>query len=215
MNSVTVAPLRADFGLEIKFQPRSPDPARVFRAMSSLIGAFQYMDRHLVSSVEAKIEPLLLLEDIESGSLRTWLTEQLEALDDSTLKEGDWKKILGHYLVRGKHIVVSFLDRTTSITSREQVAQLEGELLQAAQETNVKRIPAYQPIDRRALLEGIQQIGDALANLRSEDSAELITPLGHDRFNLAMRLAPETIDELTVNESIEHMQEMILKVKKP
>ncbi len=72
-------PAEADFGIEINFQPGSDAPARVFKAMTALIETFESIDRELVNSV-AKIQPVLLLEDIEAGSVKTWLRTQLESL---------------------------------------------------------------------------------------------------------------------------------------
>ena len=62
MVSISTAERRsptADFGVEISFRPDSPDPARVFRCMLSLIGAFEFLDRQLVRSIDVKIEPVL------------------------------------------------------------------------------------------------------------------------------------------------------------
>src|SRR5947209_16866369 len=61
----------------------------------------------------------------------------------------------------------------------------------------------------------MQEISLALANLDLTDSAELITTEGSAHFNLEFEIAPETIEQLTIRESIAHEQEMILKVKKP
>lgn len=71
-------PITADFGLEINFRTDSPDPSRVFRCMLSLIGAFEFLDRQLVRSIDVSIEPVLLLEDVASGSIRTWLRSALQ-----------------------------------------------------------------------------------------------------------------------------------------
>src|SRR5262245_59970720 len=107
-----------DFAIEIDFEPETEfDPARVFKSMSGLIDTFQDLDRRLVASVDASIEPLLMLEDIEAGSLRTWLRNQLSTVNDDVLKEGEWKKIIGAYLVKCRHIIVRWLDGKAQIVS--------------------------------------------------------------------------------------------------
>jgi hypothetical protein len=75
----------ADFALEIHFAPGSPDPAPVFRSMSQLIETFQRFHRELVQTMDVHIEPVMLLEDVESGSVRSWLRELLNATDDTGL----------------------------------------------------------------------------------------------------------------------------------
>jgi hypothetical protein len=68
---------KADFCLEIQFQKDSENPSRIFRAMSELIETMQFLDQALIKSIDSKIQPIMLLEDIESGSVRTWLSMTL------------------------------------------------------------------------------------------------------------------------------------------
>ncbi len=207
---------RSDFAIEIGFKPDTgADPARVFKSMSRLIDAFQDIDRQLIQSIDVSIEPVLMLEGIEAGSLRTWLRSQVTMIGDDVLKEGDWKKLLGVYLVRTKHIIVRWLDGKTTITSRPEIEELEKNLLAAAEETQVRRIPMYQPIQRKPLLNGIEEISMALAHLERPDNASLITSEGSVEFNLNFRINAETIDAFTIEENISHEEEMILKVKRP
>jgi hypothetical protein len=69
-------PLDSDFGIEIDFQPGTDAPSRVFKTITALIEAFQIVDRQLAESV-ARIEPVLLLENIEAGSIIVWLRNKL------------------------------------------------------------------------------------------------------------------------------------------
>jgi hypothetical protein len=209
--------LESDFAVEIDFEPETGyDPARVFKSMSQLIDAFRNIDMHLVSSINSSIEPILMLEDIEAGSLRTWLRNRLDLLPgDDVLKDGDWKKVVGYYLVKCKHIIVRFIEGKATITTQSDVRSLEAELLAAAKETQALRIPAYEPIKRRDLLEGIQEVSRALAHLEGSDGASLITTDGKTGFNLDFRITDQTIEDLTVEENLSHEEEMILKVKKP
>ena len=63
--------LQSDYYLEVNFKKGTESPSRVFRTMSELIDTFQELDRHLVNSIDIRIEPVLLLDDIESGSIKT------------------------------------------------------------------------------------------------------------------------------------------------
>ena len=209
-------PPTADFGLEIKFGTDSTDPSRVFRCMLNLIGAFEFLDRQLVRTVDVKIEPVLLLEDIATGSIRTWLRTALEATDDSGLKDGDWKKVVGNYLYRAKYFLINKLEGTTEISNRKQITDIEGGLFQMAQETNVLRIPAYAPMPTPALLETIRLVNNGLSQLdKSHDRAKLLTPGGDVDFNLKLSFVPEKVADLLIKESIVNRTEMILKLRKP
>jgi hypothetical protein len=77
----------AEFCLEIRFPPNSERPERVFRAMTDLIEACHALDNTLADSIGAEIQPVLLLERVTAGSLRTWLRTGLESIDDEALKK--------------------------------------------------------------------------------------------------------------------------------
>ncbi|MGI9105866.1 MAG: hypothetical protein ACR2G4_06420 [Pyrinomonadaceae bacterium] len=205
----------ADFYIEIDFQKGKGNPSRVFRVMSDLIDALQSTDQSLIKSIGAKLEPVLLLEDVESGSVRAWLKQAIESIDDEGLKEADWKKIVGAYLVRSKYLIINFLDKKTDIKGTQEIEALERDINKLAEATDVKRIPAYQPISREALVRDIAKINEALAPLNDDDKAILVAGEEKADFNLTLHIAPETIEDLITSETIPSVAEMILKVKKP
>lgn len=211
MNSET----NADFCLEIEFEKGSESPERVFRAMTDLIETFQQFDTDLATSIDVKLEPILLLEDIESGSIKTWLRTQLESVDDEALKDFNWKRIVGRYLVKAKYLIVDFLKDKTQITDRKEVQALESRIFELAKETDVRRIPAYAPIALPKLFSDFEKLTSSLSHLRESDKANYITADGKVPFNLLFQIAPEAIEDLITKEAIVSKSEMILKVKKP
>ena len=46
----------------------------------------------------------MVLEEIETGSIKIWLGNQLNRVDDDALKKLDWKPLVGKYLVRAKYV---------------------------------------------------------------------------------------------------------------
>jgi hypothetical protein len=207
--------LKADFGIEVRFTPGTPDPSRVFRSMTALIDSFKDFDHQLVQSIDIALEPVLLLEDIEVGSLRTWLRSVISSVDDSSLKSGDWKKVIGDYLVRAKYIIVSKLEGKTQISNRAEIQEIETELLAAAEATDIKRIPSYRPVPLPRIIDAIEHIDAALANLASTDSATLLTPSGNASFNMILKIAPDSLKDLLVKEHLTNDSTLILKVKRP
>ncbi len=205
----------ADFYIKIDFEKGSGSPSRVFRAMSDLIDALQETDKSLVRSIDAKLQPILLLEDVESGSVKAWLKQAIESVDDEGLKKGDWKVVVGNYLLKAKYLMVNFLDKKTDIKGTQEIAVLERDLHRLAEETDVRQFPAYEPISREALVRDLDKINSALAPLNDADKASFVTNEGEAAFNLSLYIAPETIEDLITAESIQSISEMILKVKKP
>jgi hypothetical protein len=209
-------PPKADFGIEIRYRKESENPSRVFRSISELIDSFQEIDRHLVSTIDINIEPVLLLEDIETGSVRIWLRNLLRMIPDDAAYHLDWKVIVGQYLVKAKRIMIDFLENKTTITNVEEIKPLEDKIFELAEKTEVRWLPTYTRIQPRQLLEGIQHISASLSHLTEGDSATYIIPNELEtRFNLTFKLAPESIEDLIAKETLTSESEMILKVKKP
>jgi hypothetical protein len=207
----------SDFCIEIDYAKNSPNPSRVFRAMSDLIEALQSVDSTLAESLAIRLEPVLLLEDIEAGSIKAWLAQKIENVDDDALKSGDYKKVIGSYLVKGKYAVVDFLNKKTEIKSGTDIEPLEKELLSLAERTDIKQLlPIYQPVSRQKLLNDVNKISSALEPLTDSDKVSFIDADGRKTgFNLTLSIAPETIDELLTREAITYRADMILKVKRP
>lgn len=162
---------QTDYCLEVNFKKGTESPSRVFRAIHEMIDAFQVLDEHLVRSIDIRIEPVLLLEDIESGSVRTWIATRLNAIPDDAIYHLDWKRLVGYYLVRGKYRIINFLEGITTITNIDQIKSLQDDLCSLAEETGVRMLPDYKPIEPRLLLGDISNIASGLSHLSADDKA--------------------------------------------
>lgn len=207
--------LTADFCIEIDFDKNTENAGRVFRTMSELIDTFQQLDRHLVTSIDSNIETVLLLEDIEAGSIRAWLTNKMKDVDDTALKSGDYKKIIGTYLVKAKWLIINKLEGKTRITDSKEIDDMRTGLFQLAEATEVRQLPAYSPIEKNDLLKAVEGITNSLSYLAEKDKASYETANGKASFNLEFRYIPEEIEELITKESLVSESQIIAKVKKP
>jgi|GEM_PF-416701 len=212
----------ADFCLEIDYEKNSPNPSRVFKAMSDLIEALQSLDSTLIEPLNIKLEPVLLLEDIETSSIKAWIAQKvkttLESVDDDALASGDYKKVIANYLVRGKRSAVHFLANKTEISSGKDIEPLENELFQLGEEAYISQLlPHHQAVSRQRLLNDINKINTALSPLTDKDKAIFIDQDGNsENFNLTLSVAPETINEILTREVITSpLLTMILKIKRP
>lgn len=131
--------LAPDFCVKIDFQKNTPHPERIFTTMSSLINSFQYFDENLARSLQVDVHPVLMLEDIKEGSLKTWLSSALKRVPDNSIENLDWKQAIGHYLVKAKYIMINWLDGKTTISDRQQIIDVQHEVLDAAKETGVNQ----------------------------------------------------------------------------
>lgn len=205
-----------DFGIEIQFDNKTESPAKAFRILSEILEALHSVDIDLLGSIDSQIQPITLLEDLQKGSVKGWFKNLLERVPDEGLKDLDWKKAVGHYLVKGKYIIIKFLEKKTAITSREELKILEGDLYTLAKEANVKQIPSYTPIPTAKLVGSIRKISNSL-QYADEDSHIIYMASKEEKadFNLEFNFSPESIEDLLTKEIITSETEMILKVKKP
>ncbi|MFC1901725.1 hypothetical protein ACFLX3_02205 [Chloroflexota bacterium] len=207
---------QADFCIEISYKKESENPSRVFRSLFELIDTFQEIDRNLVTSIDVNIEPVLLLEDIEVGSIKVWLSNKLKLIPDDSAYHMDWKPIVGQYLLRAKWAMINFLEGKTTISNANEIDPLGDEIHELAEKTEVRWLPDYTPLPHRQLLEGMQRISQSLSYLSSEDKAKYLIPNEPEKeFNLTFNIAPENIEDLLAKEILTAENEMILKVKKP
>lgn len=207
--------MKADYCITLNFERGSESPSRVFRSMTELIDAFASLDKQLVGTIDTRIEPVILLEDIEVGSLKVWLKNVMEGLPDEALARADWKMIVGHYLVRAKRVLLDWCDKRVTVTTREEVVDLQKRLQNLAEETQVNRIPAYGTIDAKELLLRTRAISGALSHLRGEDRVSFGDSEGEVPFNMQFQVSPESLEEILTDRIITHEAGMILKVKRP
>jgi len=207
--------INADFCIKIDFEKDSINPSRIFKAMSGLIDSLQIFDSHLITAINSNIKPIILLEDIETGSLKTWLKQRLEDIDDNDLKKLDWKRLVGTFLVKAKYIAIDFLGNRIKITDANEIIVLQKDIVTLAEQTDVKQMPFYNQIPARYLIQDISNIQNSLAILDKKDSAFYMIVDKTAKFNLELSISPESVEELITKESIENNTDMILKVKKP
>ena len=213
-DSESEPPKDADFAILIDFKKGDGSPTRVFTAATDLIEAFQAIDKVLVKSVDSNITPLMMHEDVEIGSLKIWLRNALQSTDDQALKDLDWRPAVGKYLVRAKHIVMSWIDDDSTPKS---LPDLRKNLQKLASETEVRRLPEYSPPDPAGLIEAVQRIQTAKDILLPEDRAFIESASeGSLEIDISVRIEPDQLSEMATKEIIQTPPaQMILAVKRP
>ncbi|MEM6545744.1 MAG: hypothetical protein AAF680_12620 [Pseudomonadota bacterium] len=208
-------PHSSDLSLSIEFAPDEGDPSRIFKSMAQLIESFQDLDRSLLSQFDLELRSELVLHDVERGSLKAILRNLVKDLPDDALENADWKRIIGHYLLKGKYAILKWTDTQESIEDRTQLEPLEGELLRAAEETQLQGFPGYKPIAPERILGGIKSVTEAAAILDETDALLVDSELGRFSFNGSLAISDLAIREVLTSEVIKTVSDQTLLVKKP
>lgn len=203
------------FGLEIDFKPNTPDPARIYRSMTDLIEACQSIDIKLAGTFGVQITPVLFLEDIQTGSLTTFLRSMLESVDEEGLKSLDWKKLIGSYLVKGKRVIVNYLKDRETIQGSDEIHDLQRVIAGAAEEAGALEVPGYTPPPAMEVAQCVLLLSESTLPLGADDHAKYLSPDGQSEINTSFRVTPERIEEVLTQRTIVNHRDLILKVKKP
>ena len=184
--------------------------------MIDLMDALARFDRDLVKSVDVTIEPVLLLEDVEAGSIKSWVSTILRSTDDDAIRSGDWKKVVGDYLVKGKYFLLEKLHGVETITQPRLLDEIQSGLLLEAEKTNVRMLPGYAPMSRTQIAAHVADLTSSLEYLEEGDAALFESRDGTPiPFNRRIRVDEGEINEMLATRTILNEIEMILKVKKP
>lgn len=183
--------------------------------MSGMIDAISELDKELVGSFGINIETQLILEDIQVGSLRAKLCYLLNAIDDDALKELEWKKAVGSFLVKGKQYLLKRLEEKKEIPSIEEIREIEGDIIKLAEETDVKRFPIYSSIQFKRILEGLSHLYSARSALAPGDAAYFISNEGIVSIPQGLYIPSQAIEDVLTRETMRSTSNMILRVKKP
>lgn len=200
--------------IQVDYEPGTPDPGRVFRSMAELIEAFRAIDQDLARGVSVAVHTEVLLERVEAGSIKAFIRTIVEQFDDDALKNLDWKPLFGQYLVRGKHAMLRWLAGRDKVGSRADVIELQQEFARLAPPMPQELLPpGTVPIER--LLLDLQLVSVAVAELRPEDSATLISAIDVTPVEKRIRITSEDVAQLLTEETTSATSPMTLLVKKP
>ena len=206
-------PPDADFAFKIDFAKGEGDPRRVFDAASSLIDGFELLDEAVATSVDSKLKPVLILEDMEAGSLKVWLKNLLNRIPDESIKGLEWKKAVGHYLLKAKYAAVEFLDDENA--GRSGFDLLREELRDLAAQTDVRHLPDYAPIHEGRLLASLEQIQNAKRTLGPKDRLIIETDERTYEVDLSKTWDPSQVIHVENLKETHSEGEIILTIRKP
>jgi hypothetical protein len=213
--AVTEAIKDANFDVYIDFVKGHGGASRVFHSMGQLVDAFAQLDQVLAGIISEASRTEIVLDDVEGGSIRSRLRSILQDIPDDALKDGEWKKILGHFLVRGKYLVCEWLRENPQITKLEQIQVLQDQLAIEAENTGVRFLPMYRPVDTRTLLGVIAEIDRSISPLDPRDVVRYESTYGKVTIPHTQHVHDDLIRDLLTREILTADDERIVKVKKP
>ncbi|MGA8615647.1 MAG: hypothetical protein WB760_28990 [Xanthobacteraceae bacterium] len=209
-------PADADFSFRIEFAKGEGNPRRVFDAASQLIDGFEELDGAVAGSVDSRLRTLMVLEDIEAGSIKVFLKTILENIDDQALKDGEYRRAIGPALVRAKYAAIEFLNQEKGAATA-QVDTLRETLQNIARETDARHLPDYPPIHEAKLVASLDTIQDAKRALSPQDKLTIETEDRTYEVDLSKTWEPSEVVQTPAEPTSERDSEaeIILTIRRP
>jgi hypothetical protein len=204
-----------DFCVRLDFPKGTRNPQRLLKSAAEYIDALNSLDSMLVSSIDTQIKPVFVLEEIEAGSIKLWLKQILEAVNDNALENLDWKPAVGKYLVKAKYLLLKHLEGRSVLTGRKEMESLAKEISNVAYETGVLKLPAYRAASAVALAQEARKISESLSALEKGDSITFLSDEGDSVLTPEFIVTQEDITNLFAGEIISNDLTRILMVRRP
>ena len=183
-----------DFEFCVNFNREVGSVSRVFAATRDFVQACERLDQGLIISIDSNIEPLMMLEDVEVGSLKTFFRLTLNALDDQALKDGNWKVVVGKFLYTAKYLVLDWMDDDQN---RPPLDILSRQIQEAAEATNVRYLPDYTPPKRQLLVDAVNDFQSVKEHFVEGDSAYIEDKSGlRHNLNVTVKVDINDMDDL-------------------
>ena len=206
----------ADFSFRIVFKKGQGDPRRIFDAASELIDGFEHLDEAVAGSVDVKLQPTMILEDIKAGSIRVLLSSLLKKIDDEGLRQGELKRAIGPALVDAKYAAIGWLDKDQETATKDAI-KLRDTLRQLAATSDLRHLGDYAPIHEAKLVASLSSLQEAKRLLGPKDKLMLEAP-GHKTYtvDLTKTWDPSEVISLDTTTTEKHSEgEIILTIRKP
>lgn len=208
-------PDEAEIGITIHFDRGESDPVNVFESMARMIDGFKQLDRILIGSVAPDAEWVMVLEDVESASITSWIKNKISKIDDDALKEFDIRKQIGAYVVKAKYKVLEYLDNRERLEKEANLRQLAEDLTKLGFEIPSNPRLFHKHIDGIDLVQPLNRIQSAKALLGPKDAMTIKSEADEYSVDTSSVEPVEQAETVSVAHRRSGQMPMILLVKKP
>lgn len=204
------------FCITVEYEKLESNPEQIFLGIAKLIEGLQYADKQLVGCIAKDIEPVVLLDNIEQGSIKIFLRSVIESLPDEGLEKCDIKRIIGAFLVKAKYAILKATSQNEPIQTH-QLDQLEKEIDAYAQDTGTSTLGCYTQVDRESIITSMARITDAVDTMRPSDRVKFEAEIGGSVQTISipkeLQVDDSVTDSLAKHEEI-NQNTFILKINK-
>ena len=190
------------------------NPSQVFSELKGIFDALTSLDQLFVSNLGSELNFEYSLQNIEFGSIRMKLAQAIREIPDEAIKDFEWKKLIGHFLLRLKYVVLKYLEKTPQIDTKESIDALNEEIESSKTILFENEHRILTEVPNYFLLDALNQIVEALRQLKDGETLEFKTSQGAAKINNTVAINKAKILWELGDKHFENETTEILKIKK-
>lgn len=171
-------------------------------------------DKYLLNSIYKGGLPFYSLTDIEYSSIKTRVAQVVRGIPDDAIKDLEWRKLVGHFLLKAKYWLLEYLEKSPTIESKNDLESIatkinkELAIIGKGQDLLIDYTNLYFFLNAMA---GVQKLTD---KMNKEDAFEYKSSFGNAVIRNGISVNKGKILTELGQQSIENVTTEILKAKK-
>jgi len=160
-----------NFQLNLLFKGEK-NPYEAFEELKDIFQSLSFLDETYLASIDSGLRLDYSLQSLEYSSIKTWIAQRIREIPDEAIKDFDWQKLVGHFCLKLKYLVLKYLEKNSNIDSKDSLVELskdiEAEKLKILKNENhiINEVNTY------LLLNSIEKIISVLTKLKAEEKIE-------------------------------------------
>lgn len=206
--------VEADIILRIDYDESASSAAHAFEIAAELIRSLEDLDELLTQTISAQLTTALIVEDLKKSSVKIFLRNVIKKLPDEALRDGDVKKLVGHFLLKGKYAAIKWLDQTEDDPRR--LEDLTDEIAYLAKQTDLRQLPDYPPTNQSRLAQPLDRFQEAKRKFKPSEA--LTITLGKEEYSVDLNqcwVPSERINAKDETKELKSEQDQFLVIAKP
>lgn len=209
-----VEPVIAEsFDLNFYFQTQK-SPITAFDKLKDIFQAFSAIDKVYLSSIDSSLVSGYVLQGLEFGSIKSKIAQLIREIPDEAIKELEWKKVIGHFLVKAKYLILKHLEGEKQIDSAVDLASLAKKI--EVEKSKILGANKYiiNEINTYSLLFVMEPFVNIASQLNDDERIEYVSPAGKANVTNALTFNRAKILWELGDKQFESETTEILKIKK-
>ena len=114
---------KENFSLDLLFEGKK-QPSEAFNILKDIFESVSALDDLFISSIDSGLQIQYTLEDLKFASIKSRIRQIIEEIPDEAIKDFEWKKLVGHFLLKLKYLALRYLQDNKSVDSKESLESL-------------------------------------------------------------------------------------------